>query len=130
MSIANFQSNKVLFQMLELKDTILELNGLCVGYKECNLELYTYYRSMLEWTYSMYDYLRVEAQTLKDLEWEQWDKKYLKPTEPQAEYTIEVFETIEPFGVQEKEYKPPFEKIIEFTLFGYSFFFVLEISKK
>ncbi len=130
MSIGNFQSQKVLFQLLELKNTVLELNGLCTGYKECDSELYVYYRSMLEWTYSMYDYLCVEAHTLTILEREQWDKKFLKPTEPQAEYTIEIAEVIEPFEFEEKEYKQPFEKVIEFTIFGYSFFFVLEISKK
>ncbi len=125
---------------MDLQSVCTELNGLCTGYKDTNTELYNYYRPMLEWLYSKHEFGRSEAEKLITLQREIWDKEAIereKRTEYlEIKYSVTESEKSTPavnkqiIYTPKKKYKPPFEKVIEFTVFGYNFFFVMEVGKK
>lgn len=137
-------STKKVLQLMDVGTTCRELNAICFGCEHTDLEQFTYFSSMREWLFSKHEFISSEAQILNNLQKEIWDKERIE-NEPNLEnlrLKIAAYET-ENIAIESQKdtslneqiiYKPkrkePFEKVIEFTLFGYKFFFLLEIDKK
>lgn len=117
--------------------TCKELDAACSASKDNDIGQYKYYRSMLELLYPHYKFLESEARILIDLQSEIWameaierDKRIDNILQRNAicydnESSCQRIE----IEVTEKEYKTPFEKVLDFNFFGYNIFFCLEVAR-
>ncbi|WP_375561227.1 hypothetical protein ACE193_01350 [Bernardetia sp. OM2101] len=129
-------STKAIIKLADIGTTCKELQAVCIGCENTDLEQYKYYRSMLELLYPQYQFLLSEADILHNLQKEVWAMEEVERNKNIDELfqQIAVYESkksnqIIEVEVTEKEYKTPFEKVLDFNILGYNIFFCLEIGK-
>ncbi len=123
-------SSETVIEAALLANTYRELQAICIGYKDNDTELFDYYNSFLEWFDLKYEFLRAEALIMIELQNEIWDLDRTKREERMAEYEKTTPVEVE-FTEQSKatEYKQPFERVLDFKIFGFRIYFFLEIAK-
>ncbi len=134
-------------KVLELADIgmlCMQLDSICISHRDSNKEEFEYYNSMLEWLLPKHKFACSEAKITNNLQKEIWEKEHLEwenaPLEKEfgkkyLEAKITDYETQNDMPKEQITYTPkrkkmPFERVINFTVFGYNFFFCLEIDEK
>lgn len=131
-------STKTLLEAMDLTNTCNELNAICIGYKDSDLESFKYYNSFLEWLHSKHKFMLSETELLIDLQSEVWkieeverEKRINEITQPKVvAYESEKSSPVTEQIIYIPNRKMPFEKQISFSFFGYEFFFAIEIGRK
>ena len=129
-------STKKVLELSDIGMTCRELQAVCLGYKDNDLELFNYYASFLEWLFPKWDFAVSEAEITNNLQKEIWEKERIERESSNwyreveiAAYEAEKASERTEIEVTEKEYVTPFEKVLDFNFFGYNIFFCLEIAK-
>ncbi len=124
-----------MLKLIDVVGTCKELQAICIGYKDSNLELYNYYHSFLEWLGSKHKFLQSEGKKIVDLQNEIWEHEKTERTERMQR--IEESSSVRPL-IEKRDptvitlnttYKELIGKVSEFTILGYKFFFCFEVGK-
>ena len=133
-------SSKQVLLAMEITNTCRELQAICIGYKDTNLELFNYYNSFLKFLRFKHKFVCSEAKKAIDLQNHIWEKERIE--RENSKYYLEgerlTNESKKPTLTVEREptkitvkttYKELIGKVSEFTIFGYKFFFCFEVGK-
>lgn len=136
-------SDEKIIQLVDLEMTYRELEAICIGYKDRDVELFDYYDSMKKWVLSVHKHLRLELLIILNIHKEILDNKEREREQREQEFEAKkrisenekdiikkaVLTVNEKITTQERR-KMPFEKHFEFKIFGYKIYTFLEIEKK
>lgn len=136
-------STKAVLKLVDIGTVCRELHTICIGFENTDLEQFNYYRSMFRLLLPEYEFLHSEAKIQNDLQKEIWEIERIK--RESSRYYIEAKElayenekanqvvsapVVEQIICTEEPKKMPFEKVFEFSIFGYKVYSFLEIEKK